>query len=171
MTCIVGLEHNSEVYIGADSLGVIKDTLEKSVRSDVKVFVNGNFIIGCTTSFRMIQLLQYKFVPPEQPNGIDDMRFMVVNVIDAIKRCFKDNDYTNGQFLIGHKGKLYTIESDFQVSKGTLPYAAVGCGARFSLGAMFANSKLKPEARVTNALEAAAEFSAGVGAPYLILKK
>lgn len=171
MTCIVGLVDKGVVYMGADSLGVETKGLTKGVRKDVKVFINGNFLIGCTSSFRMIQLLQYKFVPPEHPNGIDDMRYMVVNVIDAIRRCFKDNDYTTGQFLMGYKGTLYEIDTDFQVGIDELNYGSVGCGAAFAMGALFANGKMKPEDRITNALQAATQFSAGVAPPFVILKK
>ncbi len=171
MTCIVGLEHGGLVYIGADSLGVNSSTLEKTVRDDVKVFTNGPFIMGCTTSFRMIQLLQYKFTPPTHPAGVDDMRFMVTDFIDAVKKCFADGGYTNGNFLVGYNGKLYNIEGDFQVGKPSLGYDACGCGSRFALGSMFSNSKLKPLERIKQALAAAAEFSAGVAPPYLVMKK
>lgn len=172
MTCIVGLEHKGEVYIGGDSLGINSSTLEKTVREDVKVFHNGPFIMGCTSSFRMIQLLQFKFKPPTHENGIDDMRFMVNNFIDAVKRCFSDGGYDKGIFLVGYKGKLYSVEEDFQIAKSSLPYESCGCGSRFAMGAMYANAHLKkPSDRIRNALEAAAEFSAGVGGPYLILKQ
>ena len=172
MTCVVGLEDHGKVYIGADSLGVNVSTLEKTIREDVKVFINGPFIMGCTTSFRMIQILQYQFVPPAHPVGSDDMRFMVNEFIDAVKKCFKDGDFSGGgEFLVGYNGKLYSIENDFQVGKPTLKYDAVGCGARFAVGAMFANNKLKPVARIKNALEAATTFSAGVAPPFVVLSK
>lgn len=171
MTCIVGLEYKGEVYIGGDSLGLNTSNFEKTIRKDVKVFHNGPFIMGCTSSFRMIQLLQFKFVPPAQPAGVDDMRFMVTDFIDAVKKCFTDNGYTNGNFLVGYKSKLYTVETDFQIGKSTLGYDACGCGAQFALGAMFSNTKMKPVDRIKNALAAATEFSAGVAPPYLILKQ
>lgn len=172
MTCIVGLEHKGDVYIGGDSLGINSATLEKTVREDVKVFHNGPFLMGCTTSFRMIQLLQYKFKPPTQENGTDDMRFMVTSFIDGVKRCFSDGGHDKGTFLVGYKGKLYTVEEDFQIAKSSLAYDACGCGSRFAMGAMYANTHLKrPTDRIKNALGAASEFSAGVAPPYLILRQ
>lgn len=51
MTCIVGLEHNGRVYIGADSAGV--SGWDLTVRADKKVFRNGSFLFGFTDSFRM----------------------------------------------------------------------------------------------------------------------
>ncbi len=171
MTCIVGLEHNGLVYIGADSLGVNVSNLTKSVRDDVKVFINGPFIMGCTSSFRMIQLLQYKFIPPPHLPGIDDMRFMVTDFIDAVKKCFTDNGHTNGNFLVGYNKKLYVIDLDFQVGIPSIGYSAVGCGAMYAQGAMYANTKMKPIDRIKQALAAATEFSAGVAPPFLVLKK
>lgn len=173
MTCIVGLEDKGLVYIGGDSAGI--SGLSITVRADEKVFTTGPFIMGFTTSFRMGQLLRYKFDPPNQANGVDDMRYMVTTFIDAVRKCFFDNgfgskeDNQGGTFLVGYKGSLYSIQSDFQVAKPTTGYAAVGCGTDLALGAMFANSKLKPVDRVKNALSAASAFNAGVSPPFTIL--
>ena len=57
MTCIVGLVHEGVVYIGGDSAGV--GGMSLTVRADEKVFQNGEFLMGFTTSFRMGQLLRY----------------------------------------------------------------------------------------------------------------
>jgi hypothetical protein len=178
MTCIVGLEHEGSVYIGGDSAGV--SGLDIHVRTDEKVFTNGNFIFGFTTSFRMGQLLQYSFVPPEQPEDKSDMAYLVTDFIDEIRSCFtvggfltKLNDVEEGGcFLLGYKGKLYEISSDFQVGSTSVPFSSVGCGAALSKGAMFATTHIKdPEDRIRLALDAAEYFSAGVCKPYKILKK
>ena len=51
-------------------------------------------------------------------------------------------------------------------------YAAVGCGDRLALGALFATAGtgLKPRRRVLRALAAAERFSAGVRGPFVCLK-
>lgn len=173
MTCIVGLEDKGLVYIGGDSAGI--SGLSISIRADEKVFINGPFVMGFTSSFRMGQLLRYKFDPPNHPNGIDDMRYMVTTFIDSIRKCFFDNgfgsreDNQGGTFLVGYKGKLYTIEADFQVARATVPYDAVGSGTDLALGAMHATPKKKPIDRIKGALEAASTFNAGVSAPFLVL--
>lgn len=61
LTCIVGMTHKGKVYIGADSLG--SNGFTQSIRKESKVFKNGEFLIGCTSSFRMIDLLKWKFNP------------------------------------------------------------------------------------------------------------
>lgn len=75
MTCIVGVTHKGRVYMGGDSAGV--SGLDLTVRKDQKVFRNGEFAIGFTSSFRMGQILQYVFFPPEIVAGESLSAFMV----------------------------------------------------------------------------------------------
>ena len=64
MTCIVGiLEENGDIYMGGDSAGASGNTLK--IRADEKVFINENYIMGFTSSFRMGQLLRYGFMGKE----------------------------------------------------------------------------------------------------------
>jgi ATP-dependent protease HslVU (ClpYQ) peptidase subunit len=172
MTCIVGLVDNGNVYIGGDSAGV--SGLSISIRADEKVFTNGPFIMGFTTSFRMGQLLRYKFDPPGQTVSQSDMEYLVTDFIDAARKCFKDNgfgsDKEGGTFLVGYKGKLYTINSDFQVGIPADTFDAVGSGSDLALGAMYVSGGLDPVKRITKALEAASYFNAGVAAPFRVVK-
>jgi ATP-dependent protease HslVU (ClpYQ) peptidase subunit len=174
MTCIVGLVHNGDVYINGDSAGVAG--LSVSIRADEKVFGNGPFIMGFTTSFRMGQLLRYKLSPPAQTVHQGDMEYMVTSFIDACRQCFAGNGFgdkdatVGGNFLVGYKGKLYNIESDYQVGIPQTTYDAVGCGSDLALGAMYATEGLNPEQRINAALSAASNFSAGVAPPFTILK-
>lgn len=177
MTCIVGLVDNGEVYMGGDSAGVAG--LSITIRNDEKVFTNGPFIIGFTSSFRMGQLLRFKFAPPKQTNDISDYEFMVTDFIDAVRKCFAMNGFGNlqdrshnvgGSFLVGYNGVLYSVDSDFQVGIPTKGYDAVGCGADLALGALFVSEgMLSPTERVQRALEAAEAFSGGVSAPFVCL--
>lgn len=172
-TCIVGLECDKGVYIGGDSAGVAG--FDVSIRIDPKVLKNGPFIMGFTSSFRMGQLLMYKFEPPKNVDKKPDYEFMVVDFIDAVKTCFNKNNFgskeTNeyGQFLVGYKGKLYIIYEDLQVGINECGYACAGCGENYALGSLFSTPKLLPRKRVEVALSAASEFSAGVAPPFNIL--
>ena len=174
MTCIVGLVHNGDVYIGGDSAGVAG--LSITIRSDEKVFGNGPFIMGFTTSFRMGQLLRYKLSPPAQTVHQGDMEYMVTSFIDACRTCFSQNGFgdkdasVGGNFLVGYHGKLYNIEGDYQVGVPKASFDAVGCGSDLALGAMFATEGLPPEKRINAALAAASTFSAGVAPPFTILR-
>lgn len=176
MTCVIGSIEKGAVYMGADSAGVGGYSLSR--RKDSKVFINGEFIMGYTSSFRMGQLLRYRFSPPKQKEGQDIFEYMISDFIEAVRSCLKDGGYTKvssneetgGTFLVGYRGRLFTVESDFQVGELYEDYAAIGCGQDIALGSMYSTKGKPPDERIKTALEAAEEFSAGVRGPFNILK-
>ena len=173
MTCIVGIMHAGEVWIGGDSAGVGGYSL--SHRADEKVFTNGEFVMGFTTSFRMGQILRYRFTPPPITTA-DLRRYMATEFIDAARSAMKDGGYLKvsdgredgGTFLVGVRGQLFAVEDDFQVGVSCDGYDAVGCGHDIAKGALFATQGMPPEQRINIALEAAARFSAGVRPPFVV---
>ncbi len=178
MTCIVGLIHKNNIYMGADSAGVSENGLE--LRKDSKIFHNGEFLIGFTTSFRMGQLLRYKFTPPEI-SEIPLEKYMVTSFVDALRVCFKNSGYTKksedceagGTFLIGVRGRLFLISDDFQIGESINDYNACGCGGDIAKGALFAlqnNPLLSSEEKITMALFAAERHCTGVRGPFNIEK-
>lgn len=176
MTCIIGYIDKEGVYIGGDSAAVSQEDLSYNIRSDEKVFTKGEFIFGYSTSFRMGQLLRYKLKIPAFPKGMEVHPYMVTLFIDAVKRCFEDNDYTDmmteeaGSFMVGYKGKLYVILSDYQVALPKENFAALGCGENFAMGAMYASSEKEPIKKMEIALNAAVAFSMGVKPPFVFVK-
>ena len=176
MTCIVGLIDKKTVYMGADSAGV--GNLNLRVRKDLKVFKNGKFLMGCTTSFRMIQLLKYQFIPPKHPPSLNTDKYMVTKFIDAVRKCFKNGGFAKsendeekgGTWLVGYKGRLFRIEDDYQVAENIFPFDSCGCGENYAMGSLYStNGRIKdPQKRIILALEAAQEFSAGVKGPFYI---
>jgi ATP-dependent protease HslVU (ClpYQ) peptidase subunit len=176
MTCIVGLVHDGAVWMGGDSAAAAGWDL--TIRSDSKVFVTGPFVMGFTTSFRMGQLLRYALEVPEQSRKVDDHAFMVTTFIDAVRDALKKGGYakkeneteSGGTFLVGYRGALYQIDSDYQVAIAVHPFAAVGCGAQVAHGSLFSTVDLPPRERVQRALEAAETFSAGVRGPFHVLQ-
>lgn len=177
MTCIVGLVENDKVYIGGDSAGV--GGYDITVRKDVKVFRNGPFLMGFTSSFRMGQLLAYKLrVPVRQPEYTEIMAFMVTTFIDSVRSCLKEGGFSRskegeesgGSFLVGYEGRLFEVHEDFQIGESYDDYSAVGCGDNYAIGSLYTTrgGVWSPEERITMALEAAAHHSAGVCAPFII---
>lgn len=171
---IVGLVADSgRVHLGGDSAGV--SGLALQVRADSKVFRNGPFVFGFTTSFRMGQLLRHSLDPPRPPSRRLS-RFMATTFVDAIRECLKAGGWAarnsdreeGGTFLVGVAGRLFEIADDYQVGERVDGYAAVGCGADVAHGALYATADLgmKPRRRLTVALAAAERFSAGVRGPY-----
>lgn len=179
MTCIVGLVEKDAVYIGGDSAGVSGSDIK--VRKDSKVFIVDNrFIIGFTSSFRMGQLLRFSLEPPLQGRGVRDYEYLCTDFINAVRKCFvagghmgkEEEREEGGNFLVGYRGVLYEIGSDFQVAINEKPYCSVGCGEDYAHGSLFAtaNLNLGPEERINRALEAAVYFSTSVRPPFVILK-
>ena len=179
MTCIAAIKHKGKVYIGGDSAGV--GGLGLTLRADEKVFRNGLFIFGFTSSFRMGQLLRYKFSPPRQKLKQSDVEYMSTDFVDAVRKCLKDGGYakvkenaeTGGIFIVGYKGNIYTIEADYQVAIPLQDYAACGCGDDLAIGALYAlkESKLSAKRKLIVALSAAESGSAGVRSPFKIVSK
>lgn len=66
------------------------------------------------------------------------------------------------------------IDQDFQVALQDYPYFSIGIGANHALGSMhtsFKNGEKDPKKILTDAMDAACEFSMGVRAPYVYLEK
>lgn len=181
MTCIVGLVENGVVYIGGDSLG--SNGYFKTVRKDKKVFKlkdTDNAIAGYTSSFRMGQLLMYGSGLIDSRDEPDiDHEYLVTKFIPKLTSLFENGGYgknnsgskSGGTFLLGYKDKLYQIQSDYQVGEPSLGYDACGSGEDFALGSLHSTERsgLSPEERIHKALQAATEFSVGVGAPFYIV--
>lgn len=172
MTAIVGLVHGGRVYLGGDSAGVGSYSIH--TRKDPKVFRNGPYVLGFTSSFRMGQVLHHVFKAPH-PEG-DLYKFMVTKFIDEVRSTLKTAGFATkekdaeqgGKFLVGVHGRLFRVESDYQVGELAKPYDAVGMGDELALGALHATegAGLSPKRRLTVALEAAEEFSYGVRGPF-----
>lgn len=172
MTCIVGIAHEGRVIIGADSAGV--SGLDKRIRCDRKAFTNGELVFGGTTSFRMLQLLQFSLSPPPITEGQEPYAYAVRALVPAVRQCMKDGGWAKidgsreegGTFLVGFRGHLFTVYNDYQVAEEIGGVAAVGCGESYALGAMHALADKSPQERLQAGLDAAVHFSAGVAAPF-----
>lgn len=173
MTCIVGVADGKRVWIGGDSAAT--SGWDLTIRTDPKVFENGPMVFGFTSSFRMGQLLHHRLVVPKQGDE-NDHRWLCTTFIDSVRQCLKDGGFARtesgedkgGDFLVGYRGHLYRVASDYQVAESADQYDAVGCGGDFALGAMRA-TKGPPNRRITEALSAAEHFSAGVAGPFRIV--
>lgn len=174
MTCIVGIVQKGKVYMGADSAGT-DAYYNQQIRRDPKIFRNGDLLIGYCGSFRMGQLLGLGLNAPTPKANQKPENYMVSELIPVIRTLLKENGYAKvennveegGQFLVGYDGRLFNIESDFQVGESDDSFDACGAGAPVALGALYATRKNpKPRDRMKLALEAAARFNASVRPPF-----
>ena len=181
MTCIVGIVDDGKVYMGCDSAGVAGSHITK--RKDSKVFENNGFLIGYTSSFRMGQLLRFNFIPPEyRENKKDLYEYMCTDFIDSVRSCFKSGGYAKksnevesaGVFLVGYKGRLFEIESDYQVGESLKSYTSVGCGEFYAKGCLYSiidNKEISVVDKIKKALSCAEEFSTGVCSPFKVIQE
>lgn len=187
MTCIAGVVgDDGRVYIGGDSAGVSGWSIR--TRADAKVFKRGEWVFGFTESFRMGQLIRYQLTlpkPPERPREMD--RWLATTFIDALRQTFKDGGYAiakneqefGGTFLVGLRGRLYYVGSDYQVGECLHGFDAVGCGQDEARGALYALGQVSgtrglcapihPRKRVLMALGATAAQNGGVCAPFKVV--
>lgn len=175
MTAIVAIAQDGKVYMGGDSAGSNYRAITN--RKDEKVFIKGKFIFGCTSSFRMIQILKWSFTVPAQKKNMSDEEYMQTTFVNALRKCFKKygfgkiaegSDNRGGTFLVGYKGEIYEVENDFQVGMCHDNFNAVGIGDDTCIGSLFSTKHEPPRTRLQRALEAAEFRNIGVRAPYVI---
>lgn len=173
MTCIAAIADGKKVYMAADSAGV--GGLSLSNRKDPKIYIVKDFMFGFTSSFRMGQLLGHSFKPPARHPDIPLETYMITTFVDALRDCLKAGGYvttesgrdSGGVFLVGHMGRLFCLQEDFQVEELTDDFNAVGCGGQIALGALYASGAKDANTRLKIAMEAAQRFSAGVREPFI----
>jgi ATP-dependent protease HslVU (ClpYQ) peptidase subunit len=176
MTCIAAVAQGGRVWMGGDTAGVAG--WDVSTRRDEKVFRIGEAVVGFTTSFRMGQLLRYRLTLPPAPAGEELARYMATEFIDAVRDCFREGGWAKknaeqeegGTFLIGLRGRLFQVDSDYQVAEPADLYEAVGSGFAYAKGSLCTSAGRRPAERVRLALEAAAKHCIGVRAPFTILR-
>jgi len=178
MTVIIAYKEHGKVYMGGDA-GATSGSSTRASKLE-KVFTIGDeFLIGYTSSFRMGQIIEHCFKPPNYKEGASIQKYLVSSFVPKLTAVlenhnflvFKDNEAIGGTFLLGFKGKIFEIGSDMQVNEFKENYHAVGSGERYALGALHAmshDSKIVPKERLTAAFEASAHFTNSVCGPFTI---
>lgn len=178
MTCIVGLIHNGKVHMACDSAASDTDIGSVHKRKDVKLFMVDEYLIGFSNSFRMGQILQHDFIPP-RPSKRNLEKTMCIDFVDKVYECLNRNNFgidkdsdNVSELIVGIHGRLFVMDSDFNMGEYLDKYFAIGSGYQFALGSLYSTKSVKnPKTRLTKALEAAAEYSIGVEPPFLYLSE
>lgn len=180
MTVIVGITDGDKVYMGSDSLISGENEVQslrtpkiikKQCYQDCGMIDETNTIfIGVSGTLRGLQLLQYQWEPPIQSQDQQDDEYIHVNVLNSIHTLFieygsglifDNQDQHPDNFLIGYKGRLYNLDSNYQIYETNKPYAAIGSGDAYALGSLKTNDHQiysNSEACIYYAIEAAIEF-------------
>jgi ATP-dependent protease HslVU (ClpYQ) peptidase subunit len=183
MTCIAGaIDKDSTVWIGADSVSLQnQDCVRRDSRS--KVFTVGSFLVGCTGTHRVCQIVEYLFQPPRLETN-DYSAYMVRQFVTGLRAAMKEHggeykdsngtDVMDGRCLVGFAGQLFEIDIGYGVFNPRDGYHAIGCAAQEAMSAMFTSRSLSEgvsaEEMVRCGLEAAAEFDSNIRPPFVILK-
>jgi hypothetical protein len=145
---------------------------------EAKVWSDGDFIFGNCGSVRQGQLLRYKLDLNEQRKSQSVEEYLVCDFVDGVRQCFRDNGLmkinnsveTGGLFLVGYRGRLFRVDSDYQVGESADRYDAIGCGDEVAKGALHVLASDKPEERIRKALAASEHINKGVRAPFVVEK-
>lgn len=170
MTIIVAVKDKNDTIIGADTQA--SSGWDKINRRDSKVFITHGVGYGFTTSYRMGQILRFHSEFIDLSEG-DPFELTVSKLVPMWRGILSTNGYTKvdnnresgGTFIVSFRGRIFTIEGDFQVGEPRSDFAAVGCGSAYALGALYASSdrEFSARERVSLAISAASEFSNGCG--------
>lgn len=186
MTCIAGIADGKSVWIGGDTCYSDKDTrgtiahpkvFKKQVVTSYGPDKSETILFGCCGYFRMFQLLEYGFnVPPMWADSTVE-KWLTLEFAKQLREFFKDNgfikskdgldEFPDGAFLMGFRGKLYHIEENFQFIESSHQEDACGSGSKFALGSLYTSRSMSwtPEMRIQMAL-AAATTNPFVTAPF-----
>lgn len=143
MTVIAGCAYDGQVHMAADSLS--SSYMQANESAEAKLFrvafPGGVALVGCTTSWRFLQIMKYRLRPPVY-RGTDPDEFMALGFSDAVRACMKKHGWKEGKkggyALIGFAGNLYLLQDEFDITRPAYGYGAVGAGEDLALGAMAA---------------------------------
>lgn len=188
MTAIVAVAHGGKVIMGCDSAGTRDWDLRVRAAGDCKIIkfsmMQGAVLVGVSGIARWLSLLKDKFEIPAMtfdPRKATDResRAYVAAVVDAMHALAKEHDLIGDDkaidagMLIGFGGMVWIVDSQFGLIEHAPGYAAIGCGDQVALGALYVTatqSEYTPHRMVTEALEAAEAFSAGVRGPFVVME-
>lgn len=185
MTCIIGMidKENNKGYIAADTFGSNNFSGQNYVNNKIfKSIDSPDILIGVSGSFRIMELLEFNSIFPEniflkkQPIT----RELLVNtVVPNIKKLLEDNkaasykdfgeDNFSSNILIVTKDSVFTIQANYAVLETTLPYTAIGSGKDYAFGSLYSTTGSNIEEQIKLALKSAEKFQLNVKGPFKIL--
>ena len=175
MTCIIGMAKDGQVYMGGDSS--VSSNGNYRLTAKKKVFRNGQYLIGYTSSTRMGDILRTMELPRIQ--SPDTAKRMILKFIPAVREALKDGGVVKvnnsvescGSFLVATHGHLFEVDIDFQIEEYIDNYAAVGSGWISAISAMMALDKftLTPEEIILQSLAVAGKTNCYTRSPYYCL--
>lgn len=174
MTCIVGLVKGDTVWLGGDRAAT-NGSLDRTIIKEPKVFVKGNVAFGVCGLPKVMDAIQHTLELPDDSDA-DAKGYLVGSLVPSLREnlkkleCTEEHNgqqYFNGALLIGYRGRLFQVQSNFQLVEADNGFGAVGSGAEPALGSLRSTKKMSnPKKRLLEALKVSAENNAGVAPPF-----
>lgn len=167
MTCIAGLKTKDKIIIAGDSMGSNGFIYMQDKKS--KVFKKEGFIFGGCGSYRVAQLMEYKWEIPKRIIGQTTDNYIFTTFTDSLIELFTKNNATikkdemrqfEGSFLFGYEDELYEMHGNFQTNINNKAYHATGSGVYHAISSLYSTEglKLDPRERLKRAITCASEF-------------
>jgi ATP-dependent protease HslVU (ClpYQ) peptidase subunit len=165
MTVVAGLISDSVVYMGADRGASDGDSILSM--NTPKIAKVNNWLIGYAGSGGLGQIVQHLDCWREHPKDVEKfLRMDFVEEYIKAREKVAGKDEEEAQLLIGHKGKLYEMDtSDYAIFP--FGYTAIGSGGAIALGSLFSteNTAFLPQMRVEIAINAAITHNPACNGP------
>lgn len=178
MTTIVGIvdEKDGTVWMGSDSQ-VTSGWVSQEMSSSKVFILNGRtqLLVGVAGMPRVAQILEHYIETPEHlQDAISDEKYIVQSIISLMRKALADHGVLEtkegvedhkGEFMIGYRGKLYSVDGRFSVGHYADNFEAIGSGREFALAALDTalSEGATPKDAIYQALTTAAKFDLGTG--------
>jgi ATP-dependent protease HslVU (ClpYQ) peptidase subunit len=181
MSCTIAYKDGGKVYMGCDSAVTFdSDTVYNQVEP-VKIFRRGDFLVSTSSSLRFGQILRDNFKFPSLSDREDVVHYMtsrfvnrLIEVLDEKKFLHTvDGEARGYAFIVGVRGRIFIVCSDFSVLEIGEKFAVVGSGEKYAEGAMAAIDGLEgmtPKEKIEVALGVAEHYCSSVRSPFHVFE-
>lgn len=138
MTLIIALKDKNWVSIWGDRFW--SNFWFWSEMIDEKVFQVWDLIFWCCGSFRVMNIIQHHFSPPERGAKVDNKTYMYKYVLEELKKVLNEKNVSQVEknlhewypILIAYEKDIYLLQEDFSMLQHDSPFMAIGSGSPFA---------------------------------------
>ena len=166
MTTIIGVQYDDKSIIVAD--GQMTDGVGRLTHHPklAKISKRGNYLVAGAGEAFPCDVAQHLWTPPTPTDK--DMKdlyhFMIVKTVPSLRKCLLDHGFNfeedkgseeyRFQFLISINGTLFSIDDDLAVAMRSDGIYAIGSGAKYAVGAMYAGADAMEAIKIAAANDA-----------------
>lgn len=156
MTTIVALEHNGNIFMGADKRVSTDDCYQDSISKIIQI--DNVLIAGCGT-LRDKQIIESKLILPTiDPLGTPYRIFQDDILKQFLKLKNNEGWSASGETLICFNSTIITLSSYLDFTIETNGFASIGSGSKYALGSLYETNDQDPGIRIKKALKCASMF-------------